>query len=429
MADKMLYVCSNCGYTTTKWYGKCPNCKEWGTLEEQQEIKKNKTVKRDYKKPKRIVDVDEQEEVLRVDNDFDQFLSKGFVKGGVYLISGTPGVGKSTLLLQIAQKVTKYGFNVVYVSAEESLNQVSMRAKRLGVNDIFVVSDNDIDSIMEMACSVKPDMLIIDSIHTVHSNELDALSGGVQQVRYSAERIIEIAKVYNIATIIVAHVTKEGNIAGPKMLEHMVDSVLFLDGEEDNRVLKIQKNRFGSSEESLIMEMRKDGLKVIKDPTLKFVNDKEPSDGKVYGMVVEGRYPLIVEAQALCIETPLAIPRRVAVGFELNRLHMLLAVIEKKLNIPMFKYDVYLNMAGGVKVTSTLVDAALVSCIVSSIKKIVIPKNTVVVGELDLSGNIRMLKKYEKHISKVEALGFRVISSKSGVDSIPKLARIIKSSL
>jgi DNA repair protein RadA/Sms len=209
----------------------------------------------------------------------------------------------------------------------------------------------------------------------------------------------------------------------------MVDTVLFLDGDEDLRVLKIKKNRFGSSEESLIMEMKTEGLVVVDDPTVKFLDDKDASDGKVYGVVIEGRYPIIVEVQALCVETPLAIPRRVSVGFDLNRLNMLLAVIEKKLNIPMFKYDVYLNIAGGVRVSSTLVDMAVVASILSSVAKIVIPKKVVMIGELDLSGNIRLLEKYAKYVKKIEQMDFDVVSSLSSIDNVYKLAKKIKSSL
>jgi DNA repair protein RadA/Sms len=429
MVKKVIYVCSNCGYTTSKWLGRCPSCQQWGTFEEKTAESTLKKPKSTYKKPQKIVDVNEIDESISIDKDFDTFLFKGIVRGGVYLISGTPGVGKSTLLLQVSQKLTKNGARVVYVSAEESINQVSMRAKRLDASDMYVLSDNDIDSIIYMAESELPDVLIVDSIHTVYSKELDAVAGGVQQVRYAAERIIELAKKKNIAVIIVAHVTKDGAIAGPKMLEHMVDSVLFLDGEDEYRVLRLQKNRFGPTDESLIMEMKNEGLRIVDDPTVKFIDDKQPSEGRVYGMVVEGRYPIVVEIQALCVETPLAIPRRVSVGFDLNRLNMLLAVIEKKLKIPMFKYDVYLNIAGGVKISSTLVDICVVSSVISSIKKKVLSKDIVMVGEFDLSGNIRLLEKFAKHVEKIKQAGFDVVSPSSGVDDIFKLIKKINSAL
>ncbi len=429
MSVKTVYVCSNCGYTSSKWYGKCPNCQQWGTFVEKTQDKKAKAKVNEYKKPSRVLNIDEKEEILHIDKNFDEFLSKGIVKGGVYLISGTPGVGKSTLLLQISDKLAKNGSKVVYASSEESAAQVSMRARRLNAVDMYVVSNNDIDEIAYMAENEKPDVVVVDSIHTVYSKNSDAIAGGVQQVRYAAERMIEVAKKFNIAVIIVAHVTKEGVIAGPKMLEHMVDVVLFLDGDEELRVLKIKKNRFGSSEESLILEMKTEGLSVVDDPTVKFLDDKAASDGKVYGIIIEGRYPIIVEIQALCVETPLAIPRRVSVGFDLNRLNMLLAVIEKKLNIPMFKYDVYVNIAGGIKVSSTLVDMAVVASVLSSIKKVVIGKNIVMAGELDLSGNIRLLEKYAKYVRKIEQTGFKVVSPLSDIDNVYKLMKKIKSSL
>ncbi len=427
MKNKTVYVCSNCGYKTTKWYGKCPNCQEWGTLEEIKDKSTRNKISVDYKKPQKLQDVNIKEERLKINKEFDNFIN-GFIKGGVYLLSGTPGIGKSTLLLQISQDLANNGAKVVYVSAEESVAQVSVRAKRLGVDKIYVISENDIDSILAMAENEKPDVLIIDSIHTVYSRELESSVGGVQQVRYSAERIIDVAKSRNIATIIVAHVTKDGSIAGPKMLEHMVDTVLFIEGEDDYRVLRLQKNRYGPTDESLIFEMKQNGLRVVDDPTVKFVEEKRPSDGMVYGMVVEGRYPIIVEVQALCVETPLAIPRRVSVGFDLNRLNMLLAVVEKKLNLPMYKYDVYLNIAGGIKISSTLVDLAVVGGIVSSVKKRILPQKTVFVGELDLSGNIRILERYKKYVTKIEKSGFNVVSSMSNVDDIFKLVKFINNS-
>ncbi len=427
MKNKTVYVCSNCGYKTTKWYGKCPNCQEWGTLEEIKDKSTRNKTSVDYKKPQKLQDVNIKEERLKINKEFDNFIN-GFIKGGVYLLSGTPGIGKSTLLLQISQDLANNGAKVVYVSAEESVAQVSVRAKRLGVDKIYVISENDIDSILAMAENEKPDVLIIDSIHTVYSRELESSVGGVQQVRYSAERIIDVAKSRNIATIIVAHVTKDGSIAGPKMLEHMVDTVLFIEGEDDYRVLRLQKNRYGPTDESLIFEMKQNGLRVVDDPTVKFVEEKRPSDGMVYGMVVEGRYPIIVEVQALCVETPLAIPRRVSVGFDLNRLNMLLAVVEKKLNLPMYKYDVYLNIAGGIKISSTLVDLAVVGGIVSSVKKRILPQKTVFVGELDLSGNIRILERYKKYVTKIEKSGFNVVSSMSNVDDIFKLVKFINNS-
>ncbi len=430
MSKKVVYVCSNCGYTTSKWYGKCPNCQQWGTLVEKREEKNSRSSElKTYKKPVKVVDAGEKEDILHIDDEFDNFLSKGLTKGGVYLISGIPGIGKSTLLLQISHKLTNNSCKVIYVSSEESVNQVSARARRLKIKDVYIVSGNDIDEIAFMAENEKPDALILDSVHTVYSKDLGALAGGVGQVRYAAERMIEAAKKFNIAVLIVAHVTKEGVIAGPKMLEHMVDAVLFLDGDEDLRILRLKKNRFGPTDESLILEMNDAGLAVVDDPTVRFIDNTEATDGKVYGVVIEGRYPIVVEVQALCVETPLAIPRRVAVGFDLNRLNMLLAVIEKKLNIPMFKYDVYLNIAGGVKVSSTLADVAVVASILSSIKKKVLRKNIVMVGEFDLSGNIRVLEKYAKYINKVERMGFEIVSSLSGVDNVFKLSKKVNSSL
>ncbi len=421
MGKGVVYVCSNCGYTTSKWYGKCPSCHEWGTFVEktQKERRKEKSSKLSSPvKPVRIEDAPTQEIRFSVDRQFDEFLGGGLVKGGVYLFSGFPGVGKSTILLQIAQKLSKNGVKVIYISSEESVAQVSLRASRLGVKDIYLLSHDDIDAIVEMTEMEKPQCVILDSIHTVHSDELDSLVGGIQQVRYAAERIVEAAKSNDITAIIVAHVTKEGSIAGPRMLEHMVDAVVFMDGDEDIRILKLNKNRYGPTDESLIMEMSNEGLRVVLDPTVRFVQQKQSTDGMVYGMTVEGRYPIAVEVQALCVQTPLAIPRRVCVGFDINRLHMILAVLEKKLNLPMFKYDVYLNMAGGIRVSTTLVDMAVVGSIVSSFRKRAFGERTVMVGELDLSGSFRLPKKYEKHLKKIASCGFNVLSPLSGYGNV-----------
>ncbi len=424
MAKGSVYVCSNCGYTSSQWYGRCPSCHAWGTLEEKSVsggVKKSTATGGVKLKPFPVKEVDTSEERLHIDKYFDDFFGGGLVRGGVYLFSGSPGVGKSTLLLQMAQKLASNGYRVIYVSSEESVSQVSSRAKRLSVSDIYVVSHNDIDDIAGMMESEKPECVVLDSIHTVHSKRLDSLVGGVQQVRYAAERVIDVSKRLNIATVIVAHVTKEGSIAGPKMLEHMVDTVAFLDGEGDVRVLKLAKNRYGSTEESIIMEMGQGGLEVVTDPTLRFVHERGETDGAVFGVTIEGQHPIVVEVQALCVQTPLAIPRRVCVGFDLNRFHMILAVIEKKLNLPLFKYDIYLNIAGGIRVSTTMVDMAVAGSVISSLKKRGFGERVVMAGELDLSGSFRLPRKFKRHIERVSSYGFSVFSPLHGYSNLYKL--------
>ncbi len=423
MAKGTIYVCSNCGYTTYQWYGKCPSCQQWGTLVEKSAQGKSdaKRTKGSYKKPVKISSIKGEHPRLKTNSAFDGFFGGGLVKGGVYLISGTPGVGKSTLLLQLADMLSKTGSRVVYISAEESLEQISMRAGRLNIESVDVVSETESEAIASLIEFESADCFIVDSIHTIHSNALDSVVGGVQQVRYCAEMLIEKAKLSMKTLIIVAHVTKEGSIAGPKMLEHMVDCVAFLDNREDLRVLKLSKNRFGSTDEALIMEMDSSGLKLVSDPTMRFVSKAGATEGVAQGVIVEGKYPILVEIQALCVETPLAIPRRVSVGFDLNRLHMILAVIEKRLNLPMFKYDVYLNIAGGIKLTSTLADMAVVASILSSLKKRQLPERAVFAGEMDLAGRFRVPRRFIKHIARLKEFGFHLLSAEDGPSTINEL--------
>ena len=391
--------------------GKCPNCGEWGTFEEVS----NTTTKKgsSYKKPVKLASIESSQDELTFNGDFSNIFSKKLIKGGVYLISGTPGIGKSTFLLQLARDISNSNSRVIYVSAEESLSQIAQRAKRLKAENVEAATTNKIDEIISLLENEKPDVAIVDSIHTVFDDNLDYVIGGIQQVKHCSEKLIDTAKRLSIAIFVVAHITKGGVIAGPKTLEHMVDAVLMMEGDKNTnlRVLKFTKNRFGSTDEALILEMKESGLKEVKDPTLKFVKIEKPVDGVAYGAVLEGRIPIVLEVEALCVETPLGIPRRVSVGFDLNRLHMLLAVLEKRLNMPLFKYDVYVNVAGGIKASSTLFDAAVCCAIISSFKRKAIKEKSVIISEVDLSGNLRLFEKDTAVIEKLEELGFNVFSA------------------
>ncbi len=409
---KKLYVCKNCGAQFGKWYGRCPNCGEWGTIEEIAEGSKSKEATK-VLKPVRLSEIDTGKDIVKLGGEFSGFFSKEIPKGGVYLISGTPGIGKSTLLLQLAHDLFKSGSRVVYISAEESLGQIAERAKRLKVEEIEAISESKLEDMLSFLEFEKLDCAIIDSIHTIFSDEIDYVPGGIQQVKYCAEKLIDVAKSRGIVLFIVAHITKSGAIAGPKTLEHMVDAVLLMEGDKNTnlRIVKFTKNRFGSTDEALILEMTKDGLKRVEDPTLKFLEKREFTDGICYGATIEGTYPIILEVQALCVETPLAIPRRVSVGFDINRLNMLLAVLEKKLGLPFFKYDVYVNITGGIRASSTAIDAAVVSAIISSIKKSALKEDTVAFSEVDLTGRLRLFEREKRIVKKLEDLGFNVISA------------------
>ena len=418
---KSRYVCSNCGYTTYKWIGKCPSCGEWNTFEEQadENIKSN-NMRIQPREPVRLDSVKEENEFFHINKQIDNFFGKGLIKGGVYLIAGSPGIGKSTFLLQMAKMLDKNGHKVLYTTAEESIHQLSVRAKRLSAENINAIYENDVDSIAVTMKEYRPDLIIIDSIHAIYSKDIESVAGGIQQVRHCSEIITETAKKYDIAAIMVAHITKGGNIAGPKTLEHMVDTVLHLEGDNktDLRILKSYKNRFGSTGESLIMEMNDKGLNVVDNIALKFLDEKQNSDGVVYSLIKEGSYPMLIEVQSLCVTSALTIPRRISIGFDINRLNMLIAIIEKKLNIPLYKYDIYLNIAGGVKISSTSIDAAVVASIISSLKKVVVPNNVVILGEMDLSGRVRKYMGSSKMFDQIESLGFNIVSLKNSIKSI-----------
>ncbi len=423
---KKVYVCRNCGAEFGKWYGRCPNCGEWGTIEEQATVKRGAKLSLKPLKAVKVSSINTEADTLPLKGEFSSFFSYELSKGGVYLISGTPGVGKSTLLLQLAEDITQSGFKTIYFTAEESLSQIGSRASRLGVKDVDVVSESKLENIVAFLELNVPHSAILDSIHTIFSEQIDYIPGGIQQVKYCAEKLIEVAKSKGITLFIVAHITKSGAIAGPKTLEHMVDAVLLLEGDRnsDLRVLRFTKNRFGSAEDVLILEMTKEGLKTVPDPTLKFFERREFTDGICYGATVEGRYPIVLEVQALCVKTPLAVPRRVSVGFDINRLNMLLAVLEKRLGIPFFKYDVYVNIAGGIKVSSTATDAAVASALISSIKKSTLPDNTIAFSEIDLTGHLRLFDRDKRALDKLEKLGFNLITAKQ-VKSVKQLYEIV----
>ncbi|WP_035588274.1 ATPase domain-containing protein [Hippea jasoniae] len=422
MAKKSIYVCTNCGYTTPKWYGKCPNCSSWGTLVEKQDSK-NTFV--DAKKPVALGSVNVKESFIEIKGEFGDFFGFKLSKGGVYLVSGTPGVGKSTFLLQLSRDLKKSNHRVVYITAEESLSQIAIRAKRLDALDVEAVSSADIDEIVEILKSNKPDVCIIDSIHTILKKDLDYAVGGIQQVKYCLEMLVEVAKSLGIVLFVVAHITKSGSIAGPKTLEHMVDVVFLIEGEKKSnfRVVKYLKNRFGSTKEALILAMRENGLEKIKDPTWQFISSTTHEDGVAYGITIEGNYPIALEVQALCVNSQLGIPRRVAVGFDINRLNMLLAVLEKRLSLPIYSYDVYLNIAGGIKASSTLIDAAVVAAVISSVKKKPIEGDIVFASEIDLSGNLRLFETDRLVLEQISK-EYKVLTAKQ-VKNIARLYEMI----
>ena len=396
---KILYECQHCGFTTLKWMGKCTNCGAWDSfIELNQEqisyIKNSKQISSDSK-AKSIKEI-EQEDVKRFssfDKELDNVLGGGIVAGSLTLIGGSPGVGKSTLLLKIASNLASKGKNVLSVSGEESASQIKLRANRLKANQekLYLLSEIKLEDILAELQRREYEVLIIDSIQTIYSDEISSAPGSVTQVRQITFELMRIAKSKELATFIIGHITKEGSIAGPRVLEHMVDTVLYFEGDssEELRILRGFKNRFGPTSEIGVFEMKSDGLYSAMDIASRFFNRDSNQAGSALTVIMEGSRPIILEVQALVSQSHSPNPKRQATGFDNNRLNMLLALLERKLEIPLFGYDVFINITGGIKITETSADLAVLAAIISSFKERAISKETVFIGEVSLVGDVR----------------------------------------
>ncbi len=406
---KVRYVCQNCGYESVKWLGNCPECGAWGSFVE-------KTPPLTLSSSSAVVSslaevLEEKEERFHTGiEEFDRVLGGGIVKGSVCLLGGEPGVGKSTLLLQVADALSKRGFKVFYVSAEESLRQIGIRARRLGIQaqHISLLSENDVDSLLAAAGSIDVDLLVIDSIQTVKTSILSSIPGSPSQVRECAQRIFSFAKEKGVSAFIVGHVTKEGAIAGPKLLEHLVDVVLYFEGDKRTqyRTLRAVKNRYGSTLEVGIFEMMSAGLKEVKDPSAIFLSGLKGVSGAAVGVVMEGERPILVEVQALVAPTFFPYPKRVSQGFDFNRLQLLIAVLEKRVGIPLGKYDVYLNIVGGLKSGDPALDVPVCCAILSSYRDLPIPSGNVFLGEVGLLGEVRPVPFISRRLKEAKRQGF-----------------------
>ena len=414
---KSVFVCNECGYESPKWLGKCPACNSWNTFFEQKvvESKNNasgKTVKE--KASPQLLDEVVGKRESRVDTgigELNRVLGGGLVNGSLVLIGGEPGIGKSTLILELCDKITGGG-KVLYVSGEESAEQVKIRADRLGIknNNIMFLGETDIDVIEETILAMNPKLVIIDSIQTMYSEEITSAAGTVSQVREITARIMRICKGHQITTIIIGHVTKDGNIAGPRVLEHMVDTVLYLEGERyfSYRVLRSVKNRFGSTNEIGMFEMRNEGMVEIKNPSQILISEREDNPpGSIIVASMEGTRPLLIELQALTTPSVYGLPRRVANGIDYNRLTMLIAVLEKKSGIPLGAQDVYLNVVSGIRLVEPAVDLGTVLVVASSFRNFAISKDLVAIGEVGLTGEIRAVNMIDKRIKEAEKMGFK----------------------
>ena len=396
---KTLFECQHCGFTTPKWMGKCTNCGAWDSFIElnQEQQKFVQTSKQGFQTPKAksIAEIEEEqiERFSSYDTELDNVLGGGIVPGSLTLIGGSPGVGKSTLLLKTASNLSENGKNVLYVSGEESAGQIKMRANRLGANQkkLYLLSEIRLEQILIELEHRNYDFLIIDSIQTIYSEAITSAPGSVTQVRQITFELMRVAKEKELATFIIGHITKEGSIAGPRVLEHMVDTVLYFEGDssQELRILRGFKNRFGPTSEIGVFEMRSEGLFSATDIASRFFNRDSNQAGSALTVVMEGSRPIILEVQALVSESHLPNAKRQATGFDNNRLGMLLALLERKLQIPLSGYDVFINITGGIKITETSADLAVLAAIISSFRDRAISKETIFIGEVSLVGDVR----------------------------------------
>jgi DNA repair protein RadA/Sms len=417
---KSVYRCISCGYKSAKWLGKCPECEEWGTLEEDLEmpiISKRSLAKTSSTGTSNIkilnfsqIEVEENYRYTTSLKEFDRVLGGGLVQGEVVLITGSPGIGKSTLLLQAAKEYTDYG-DVIYISGEESPSQIKNRGERLGITseNLFIMSETEIESIYEYLSQKKPKVVVIDSIQTLFSSNSDSIPGTPTQIRESTLRIVELAKNYNISFFIVGHITKDGKVAGPKLLEHMVDAVLNFEGEEGlfYRILRSVKNRFGSTNELGIFNMEESGMIEVKNSSEFFLSEREEKNiGSMIVPVLEGSKVFLLEIQSLITESPFGIPKRIVQGLDKNRIQILSAVAEKKSGISFSTKDLFVNVPGGIMVKDPSADLAFLISMFSVCNGIEISQKIAAVGELGLRGEIRKIAFMDKRLRELEKLGF-----------------------
>jgi DNA repair protein RadA/Sms len=416
---KIIYCCQTCGYQTPKWMGKCPDCGTWDSIvEERTTAASLGDAHRTRSSPSAIpvaidsIELKTENRLLTHIQELDRALGGGLVPGTLILIGGDPGIGKSTLMLQALFGLAKQGHRVLYVSGEESSQQIRLRSERLGTvsHGLMVVSEVDMDSILATIQSETPQVLVIDSIQTMYNAELTSAPGSVSQVRESAVRLMLMAKKTGIPTFVVGHVTKDGAIAGPKLLEHMVDTVLYFEGDRNHifRILRAVKNRFGSTNEIGVFEMKDQGLDEVANPSAVFLSERPANaPGSAVTASLEGTRPILVELQALASSTSFGTPRRTILGLDPNRVALLAAVMEKQLGMHLMGYDIFMNVAGGVKVVEPAVDMAIVSAIASSFLDKPIAPATVVLGEVGLTGEVRAIGQIDTRVAEVKKMGFK----------------------
>lgn len=418
-----VFFCNECGYESSKWMGQCPACRAWNTFAEEKvsnasiSTKSSGYSKRGHPEMKQeptslsAISLASEEIVTTGMDEFDRVLGGGIVPGSLVLVGGDPGIGKSTLLLQVCKRLSDDGRKVLYISGEESLKQIKIRAQRIGEfeDSLFLLCETNLEVIEEVLQRVKPEMVVIDSIQTMYCDEIPGAPGSVSQVRESTGVLLRIAKGLDIATFIVGHVTKEGTVAGPRVLEHMVDTVLYFEGDRHAayRILRGVKNRFGSTNEIGVFEMREAGLIEVKNPSAYMLNGRTTeAAGSVVTCSLEGTRPILIEIQALVCRTNFGIPRRQATGTDFNRVNLLMAVLEKRVGLQMADCDAYVNLAGGIRITEPAIDLGIALAIISSFKNHPIDSNLIAFGEIGLSGEVRAVSMAETRVLEAKKLGF-----------------------
>lgn len=419
-AKTTVFFCQNCGYESAKWQGQCPACHEWNTFTEEPVVKAagSAAVKKAAAeiKPVRLSEVhtDEKQRISSGMEELDRVLGGGIVAGSLMLVGGDPGIGKSTLLLQVCHNLTRDGHKVLYVSGEESAQQIKLRAQRIGdfKDDLMLLCETNLELVRAVIEKTKPEIVVIDSIQTMYHETVSAAPGSVSQVREATNVLMQIAKGMGISIFLVGHVTKEGVVAGPRVLEHMVDTVLYFEGDRyaSYRILRGVKNRFGSTNEIGVFEMRQSGLREVSNPSEYMLEGKpENASGSIVACSMEGSRPILIEIQALVCHTNLPMPRRTTAGTDFNRVNLLLAVLEKRAGMQMSSCDVYVNIAGGIRMTEPAIDLGLILALVSSYKDIAIDEKTIAFGEVGLSGEIRSVNMAQQRVQEAKKLGFETV--------------------
>ncbi len=416
--EKSVFFCKECGYESAKWMGQCPSCRQWNTMSEERISVSNKGNNRGVDKKEAVlcrvseISMEKEERIVTGMKELDRVLGGGIVPGSLTLVGGDPGIGKSTILLQTCRHLGHEGHSVLYISGEESLKQIKLRAERIGEfsDNVRLLCETNLDSIEAVLQKEKPEIVVIDSIQTMYAEDVGSAPGSVSQVREATSVLMQIAKGLEISVFIVGHVTKEGTVAGPRVLEHMVDTVLYFEGDRhaSYRILRGVKNRFGSTNEIGVFEMREQGLVEVENPSEFMLNGRpEGENGCIVTCSVEGTRPILIEIQALVCRTNFGIPRRQANGMDLNRLNLLMAVLEKRLGMSMGDCDAYVNIAGGMRITEPAIDLGIVLALVSSFRNRSIGTDVLAFGEVGLSGEVRGVSQMQTRISEAKKLGFK----------------------